>query len=150
MCSSDLARPLPPLAAGPEAARAGARAMLDLSDGLVRDAGRMAAASGAAIELEAAALADDAGALAAAGTLAGVPPLLWVLSGGEDHGLLAAFPPGAALPAGFRRVGTVVNGAGVDAAGSGAAGSVCVDGRPAAEALAGLHGQRPGSDHFGG
>ncbi|GER21900.1 thiamine-monophosphate kinase [Zafaria cholistanensis] len=147
------ARPLPPLAAGPQAALAGARAMLDLSDGLVRDAGRMAAASGVAIDLEAAALEGDAGALAAAGAATGVPPLLWVLSGGEDHGLLAAFPPGAPLPHGFRRIGTVLEAGGLEPGGLGSGrlpAPVCVDGRPAAEALARLRGQRPGYDHFGG
>ena len=40
------ARPTPDLAAGPAAAAAGATAMLDVSDGLLRDAGRIARASG--------------------------------------------------------------------------------------------------------
>ena len=35
------------------------------------------------------------------------------LDGGEDHSLLATFPPGTALPGGFRRIGTVVDGEGV-------------------------------------
>ena len=30
----------------------------------------------------------------------------WVLTGGEDHALLACFPPGVRLPAPFRPVGT--------------------------------------------
>jgi len=35
-----------------------------------------------------------------------------VLGGGEDHGLLAAFPPGD-LPPGFRAIGRLADGAGV-------------------------------------
>ncbi|MBU1586759.1 MAG: thiamine-phosphate kinase, partial [Actinobacteria bacterium] len=35
------------------------------------------------------------------------------LDGGEDHSLLATFPPGTALPGGFRAIGTVVAGEGV-------------------------------------
>ena len=45
-------RPVAPLAAGPVAARAGATAMLDVSDGLLRDAGRIARASGVRIDLD--------------------------------------------------------------------------------------------------
>jgi thiamine-monophosphate kinase len=87
--------PRPPWEAGPEAARAGATAMIDLSDGLVRDAERIADASGVTIELSTAVLRDDFL----------VPPLSlavgvdegWVqlLSGGEEHSLLATFPEGA-------------------------------------------------------
>ena len=33
--------------------------------------------------------------------------LSWLLTGGEDHGILATFPADAALPAGFRRLGVV-------------------------------------------
>lgn len=90
--------PRPPIGAGVVAAIAGATAMLDLSDGLALDAGRMAAASGVAIDLDAATL--------------GLDPLI-ALSGGEDHSLLATFPAGAALPREFRRIGTVRAGAGV-------------------------------------
>lgn len=104
--------PTPPVAAGRDAALAGATAMMDVSDGLLLDAHRLAAASGVAIELERARLAPDAarldGLLDAAGGLPGEDALELVLRGGEDHALLAAFPPGAALPAPFRAIGRVV------------------------------------------
>ena len=85
-------RPSPPIGLGVVAADAGATAMMDVSDGLVLDATRMADASGASIDLIAAAL--------------GAEPRS-ALTGGEDHALLAAFPAGAGLPEGFRPVGVV-------------------------------------------
>ncbi len=106
-------RPSPPLAGGPAAALAGATAMLDVSDGLLRDGGRIAAASGVVVDLDAAALADDVARLAPAAAALGLgsgDALGWVLSGGEDHGLLATFPAEATLPGGFRRIGTVREG----------------------------------------
>ena len=107
-------RPRPPrMGAGPEAAKAGATAMLDVSDGLVRDAGRIARASGVGIDLDAGYLASLAERLAPAAARLGAEALDWVLGGGEDHGLLAAFPPEAVLPEGFVRVGVVNDGEGV-------------------------------------
>lgn len=107
-------RPRPPYAAGPAAADAGASAMMDVSDGLLRDAERMARASGVDIVLDP--LADsvpgDLAVLAPVAHRLDRAPEAWVLTGGEDHGLLAAFPAGAALPAGFRRIGTVREAAG--------------------------------------
>ncbi|SMF28817.1 thiamine-phosphate kinase [Cellulosimicrobium cellulans J1] len=119
-------RPDPPLAAGPAAADAGATAMMDVSDGLLRDAGRIARASGAVLDLAPATLGADRDRLrAAAGALAGHAGAAgdagdapgagaaedraegWVLSGGEDHALLATFPAHATLPAGFRAIGIV-------------------------------------------
>lgn len=100
-------RPVPPLAAGPAAARAGATAMLDISDGLVRDAGRLAAASGVVLDLDPAALKPLAEALRPASDLLTADPMAWVLGGGEDHGLLATFPAGIRLPAGFTAIGSV-------------------------------------------
>lgn len=91
--------PRPPIGAGVDAAVAGATAMLDVSDGLVLDARRIATASGVALELS-----RDA--------LVGAVPLPSVLHGGEDHALLATFPPGA-VPHPFRVVGRVVAGEGV-------------------------------------
>ena len=40
-------------------------------------------------------------------------PLTWVLTGGEDHALLATFPADRPLPPSFRRIGSVVAGEGV-------------------------------------
>ena len=90
--------PEPPIADGPLAALAGATAMLDLSDGLARDAARVAEASGVAIDFDGATLGDD-------------PEL--ALGGGEDHSLFATFPPEATLPGGFRAVGSVREGNGI-------------------------------------
>jgi len=89
--------PTPPVQDGPAAALAGATAMLDLSDGLALDAGRLARASSVVVDLDPAALGADPHA---------------ALAGGEDHSLFATFPAGAELPGGFRRVGTVVDPAG--------------------------------------
>ncbi|MCU1537581.1 MAG: thiamine-phosphate kinase [Humibacillus sp.] len=114
-------RPMSPLAAGPAAAAAGATAMLDLSDGLVRDASRIARASGVALEIDAAALAPDVDVLRAA--LGDAAAVECVVSGGEEHSLLASFP-GADLPAGWRAIGRVVP------TPEGSRPSVLVDGRP--------------------
>jgi len=95
--------PTPPIAAGRAAALARATAMLDLSDGLAIDSARLARASGVGIDFAMAALGDD--------------PAL-TLGGGEDHSLLATFPPGVVLPAEFRRIGVCVDGEGLTVDGS--------------------------------
>ena len=108
-------RPDPPLAAGPVAADTGATARMDVSDGLLRDAGRMARASGVVLDLDPAALVTDRDRLRAAASAledaAGTTPDDrvggWVLSGGEDHALLVTFPADVQLPDGFRVIGTV-------------------------------------------
>lgn len=81
-------RPHPPIGLGVVAARSGATAMMDVSDGLLLDATRLADASGVTLDLDDG-LDDHA------------------LRGGEDHALLACFPRGAALPDGFRSIGSV-------------------------------------------
>ncbi|WP_299086948.1 thiamine-phosphate kinase [uncultured Microbacterium sp.] len=89
---SDLAaqlRPHPPIALGPIAARAGASALMDVSDGLLLDATRLAESSGVTVALDGP--LDDA-----------------ALRGGEDHALLACFPPTAVIPEEFVRVGSVI------------------------------------------
>jgi thiamine-monophosphate kinase len=100
-------RPHPPLAAGPLAREAGASALMDISDGLVRDGNRMAAASHAVLNLDAAALKELAVPLLPASELLEADPMSWVLGGGEDHGLLATFPSGLQLPPGFTAIGSV-------------------------------------------
>jgi thiamine-monophosphate kinase len=120
-------RPAPPYDAGPEAARLGATAMIDVSDGLLADVGHVADASGVAVDISSPLLAADTAALqdaarllatssaAQTGAADPVPPmaLAWVLTGGEDHSLVAAFPPGTGLPARWRVIGEVSSGAGV-------------------------------------
>jgi thiamine-monophosphate kinase len=129
-------RPEPPYAAGPTAALAGATAMLDVSDGLLLDAGRVASASGVTIDLDLAALRELAEPLLPAADALGdnALGLVWVLGGGEDHPLLACFPPGA-LPSAFVPVGVVV-----EAAGPG----VLLSGGQPAEVV----GPVPGWDHY--
>lgn len=97
--------PSPPIGLGAVAARAGATAMLDVSDGLAIDAGRLARASRVSVDFDSARLGDHPDA---------------VLHGGEDHALLAAFPAEVSLPAGFTLLGTIRAGDG----------QVLVDGQP--------------------
>lgn len=105
-------RPQPPYEAGPQAAALGATAMIDVSDGLLADAGHVADASGVAIALDATLLPPDP-EVESMGRGLGVDPRHWVLAGGEDHALLACFPPDVDLPAPWVRVGSVEAGSGV-------------------------------------
>lgn len=99
-------RPEPPYAAGPAAAHGGATAMIDVSDGLVADVGHLARGSGVRIDIWSTAFGIDE-PLQAVGAALGVDPLSFILSGGEDHPLVATFPAGTALPDGFRAIGAV-------------------------------------------
>jgi thiamine-monophosphate kinase len=104
-------RPRPPYRQGPVAARAGATAMLDISDGLGRDAGRIARASGVGIALDEALLGDDVDQLS--NVISREDAWRSVTEGGEEHSLLACFPSGAGLPEGWRKIGQVNTGSGV-------------------------------------
>ncbi len=112
-------RPAPPLRYGRQCLQV--NALMDISDGVVRDAERMARASGMHIDLDAAAIA----ALCAQSPLLEVARLLeprampadlqgvvrrWIMGGGEDHGLLLTCPA-EKLPAGAQVIGKVDDGA---------------------------------------
>lgn len=124
------AHPEPRLVAGQWLASQGARAMIDLSDGLSSDAGHLAAASGVAIEI----------ALDRVPCWPGATPSVAV-SSGEEYELLVALPPAfgetqARAFAGLvhlplTRIGSCAAGAGVRFTDRGAAVSV-----------------PPGYDHF--
>ncbi|MGN6412359.1 thiamine-phosphate kinase [Flexivirga sp.] len=107
-------RPSTAYGQGAVAARAGATAMLDISDGLLRDGGRIARASGVRIDIDPEAVAGDIQALAAA--VGADAAAECVLTGGEEHTLLATFPAGA-VPDGWRTIGVVTDGSGITVGG---------------------------------
>lgn len=104
-------RPVPQLAVG-QALASHARAMMDVSDGLLLDASRLAEASGlkARIDLDALPLSKAFIAERGAGRVA----RLFAATGGDDYALLAALPPAIdplrlPLPSGttIARIGTL-------------------------------------------
>lgn len=97
--------PDPPYGQGEAAARAGATAMTDVSDGLLADLGHIASASGVHIDLSVDGLSADIDAVAGAAADVGADPAQWVLGGGEDHALVATFP--GEPPSGWRVIGLV-------------------------------------------
>jgi thiamine-monophosphate kinase len=108
-CIAHHLRPRAPVDQGPAAARAGATAMIDVSDGLLRDGHRLAAASGVRLGLDGAALREHIETLApVVGPHAARES---VLAGGEEHSLLATFP--GPPPPGWRPLGHVAKGSGV-------------------------------------
>lgn len=107
--------PAPPYGQGRVAAAAGATALIDVSDGLLSDAGHIATASGVAIDIDPAALPVSP-ELDRLGAATGVDPLTLVLTGGEDHALLGCFPPGS-VPEAWTVIGRVSEGSGVTVGG---------------------------------
>jgi thiamine-monophosphate kinase len=110
--------PQPPYAAGPQAAAAGATAMIDVSDGLLADLGHVAEGSNVGIDVRTD-LLEVHQRLVDVGSALGADPRHWVLTGGEDHALAATFPGPHDVPDGWVTIGTVKRGQGVT-----------VDGRP--------------------
>jgi thiamine-monophosphate kinase len=115
--------PTPRLATGRALAGAGARAMIDVSDGLGGDASHLAAAGAVGLRIDAGALPLAKG-LAEVAAAAGRDPLELAVSGGEDYELLATLPPerlaGAAIGIGqaaettLTQIGEASEGEGVE------------------------------------
>ena len=98
--------PHPPYSAGPQAADAGATAMIDVSDGLLADVGHIALASGVVVDLETAAFTIPEAVSTVADAL-GTDPIRFVLTGGDDYALVATFSSATDLPDGWIRIGEV-------------------------------------------
>ncbi len=105
-------RPTVPYGAGPAAARMGATSMIDVSDGLLADLGHVATASGVGIDLETSRI-DVPPSLRDVSAALTVDPYTWILAGGDDHALVATFPPGSTLTDEWRVIGRVADGSGV-------------------------------------
>ena len=104
-------RPMPLLAEGRLLAPI-AHAMMDISDGLLLDAARMAAASGLAVSIDLAAIPLSADYRAYAGDNRGAR--LAAATAGDDYALLFAAPAGLQPPVPAHRIGSFAAGAGID------------------------------------
>ena len=108
-------RPVPDFALGLELG-AVASAMLDVSDGLSLDAGRLASSSDVSMNIKKELLEGYAAILEQAAQSINsrdseAPPVSkwdWILHGGEDHCFLATVSPTAALPRGTKVIGEVI------------------------------------------
>ncbi|WP_055475502.1 thiamine-phosphate kinase [Gordonia sp. HS-NH1] len=112
--------PAPDLTQGPVAAAAGAHAMTDISDGLVEELLTMSRAAELTMTVDSDSVPRRPDLAEAADRL-GVDVARWVLAGGEDHHLLAAFEA-TSVPPGWSVIGSV-------GARSSSAPEVWVDGR---------------------
>lgn len=108
-CVNAQLRPLAPLQAGLAVAGI-ATSMMDISDGPLRDAERIASASTISIDFFRSALEPWVQPLLSVAELISDNPkeaaLRWVLTGGENHGLLATFSRVEDIPASFVPVGS--------------------------------------------
>lgn len=142
--------PTPRIAEG-EALRGLASACIDVSDGLVGDLGKLAAASACAAVLDVDALPRSA-ALAAG--FAPEAALRLMCDGGDDYELLLAVPPAhiarvAAMP-GLTRIGELREAVGTTAGAASTAARVALRRRAADGTLSETPAAEAGFDHFAG
>lgn len=97
-------RPRPPLTAGPQHARY-VSAMMDVSDSILTDADRLAAANGLHAAIDPSWVDKKAGSLKTVADKYDVDARGWVLTGGEDYGLLAVLNPDLPIPTGWQVIG---------------------------------------------
>jgi thiamine-monophosphate kinase len=83
--------------------------MIDVSDGLLQDLGHIAKASEVHIDLKTAALIPEQEILDVAAAL-NVDPMIWVMTGGDDHAFVATLPRSRQIPDGFKVIGEVFEG----------------------------------------
>jgi thiamine-monophosphate kinase len=93
-----------PYGQGRVAAAAGATAMIDVSDGLLADLGHVARASAVVVEVDLAAF-EVPEVLQAVAAATGKDPYALLLTGGEDHALVACFGSMEAVPSAWRVIG---------------------------------------------
>ncbi|MDO8731562.1 MAG: thiamine-phosphate kinase [Actinomycetota bacterium] len=98
--------PLPPYGAGPLAALTGATSMIDVSDGLIADSRHIAQASDVVLAIDSS-LIQVPEELASAASAYNMDPREWMLTGGDDHALLATFPKTVKVPSSFVVIGEV-------------------------------------------
>ena len=104
-------RPHPPISLGVSAARTGATAAMDVSDGLVLDASRIAKASGVSLVFDELGIAQCAAQIAVEALAQGLSEediIEHVLYSGESHALLTTFPADQVVPMGFTPIGRVI------------------------------------------
>jgi thiamine-monophosphate kinase len=82
--------------------------MLDLSDGLAKDAARIARASGVTLQIDPKMLQGFEAVIEEAARAISANASDLVIGGGEDHSLLATFPSDAVLPRAFKAIGVVL------------------------------------------
>jgi len=97
--------PQVPYGQGAAASAAGATAMIDISDGLIADLTHICESSGVTIDLARSQLPVD-DPVRTVGAATNRDPLDFVLTGGEDHALVACFPVGS-IAAGWQVIGRV-------------------------------------------